>query len=378
MKYEKVSNISSERSLQYEVYEPYNKTKLNLTICNEIDINIYIPVTLSEKTKNLYNELKDLGYDLFDINSEFYQDICTPYKSSNGTDVLLSDRVNYYYNNEETTCQSNCKFSDYLMESQYLKCDCDIKNSEINTQNSKQFNAKSIYQSFYNVLKYSNYKVLKCCKLTFNLKSLTNNKGSIITIAYFLIFSICFIIYCLNGIKHLKSDFSKNIMENEDKNKEEIKVPESIKENEKIENHNSLNKSKHRRKRIKKHKNNEQLLGNTGSKKRAQNIEFANPPKKNKIILKEIDSKSKINNLNNKYDNNDILITNRKNEIKNINHIDNIKENKKINKQIEDILIFNKDEKKQLDNYELNNLEYDSAKKIDKRNFIEIYWSKLK
>ena len=280
MKYEKVSNISSERSLQYEVYEPYNKTKLNLSICNKIDINIYIPVTLSEKTKNLYNELKDLGYDLFDINSEFYQDICTPYKSSNSSDVLLSDRVNYYYNNEETTCQSNCKFSDYLMESQYLKCDCDIKNSEINTQNLKQFNDKSIYHSFYNVLKYSNYKVLKCCKLTFNLKSLTNNKGSIITIAYFLIFSICFIIYCLKGIKYLKSDFSKNIMENEDKNKEEIKVPESIKENEKIENHNSLNKSKHRRKRIKKHKNNEQLLGNTGSKKRAQNIEFANPPKK--------------------------------------------------------------------------------------------------
>ena len=40
IKFEKVSNISSERSLQYEVYEPYNKTKLNLSICDK-NIDIY-------------------------------------------------------------------------------------------------------------------------------------------------------------------------------------------------------------------------------------------------------------------------------------------------------------------------------------------------
>ena len=50
MKFEKVTtNISSERSLQYEVYEPYNKIKLNLSICNNITIDIYIPFILCEK-----------------------------------------------------------------------------------------------------------------------------------------------------------------------------------------------------------------------------------------------------------------------------------------------------------------------------------------
>ena len=68
---------------------------------------------LGEYGGNIYSTLKDLGYNLFDINSPFYQDICTPYKSSNGTDVLLSDRVDYYYNNNETLCQSNCQFSHY-------------------------------------------------------------------------------------------------------------------------------------------------------------------------------------------------------------------------------------------------------------------------
>ena len=195
VKFEKLTNKSSERSLQYEVYEPYNKTKLNLSICENVNIDIYVPLVLSEKTQNLYDELKELGYDLFDINSPFYQDICTPYKSSNGTDVSLNDRVNYFYNNEETTCQSNCKFSDYLMESQYLKCDCDIVSSDIDTKNTKKFDAKKIYQSFFQVLKYSNYKVLKCSKLTLSINSVTKNFGSILTIVYFLIYCTFLFIY---------------------------------------------------------------------------------------------------------------------------------------------------------------------------------------
>ena len=79
IKYEKVINDSFERYVQYEVYEPYHKNKLNLSICDNITIEIYIPVVLTEKTKNLYEELKSFGYNLFDINDAFYQDICTPY-----------------------------------------------------------------------------------------------------------------------------------------------------------------------------------------------------------------------------------------------------------------------------------------------------------
>ena len=165
---------------------------------------IYIPIVLSEKTQKLKDELKELGYDLFDINSPFYQDICTPYKSSNGTDVLLSDRINSYYNNDEISCQSNCKFADYLAESQYLKCECDISNSEISTDNAEQFNAKSIYQSFYSVLKYSNYKVLKCYKLAITKRSVMSNIWSIITLSYFLIHVVFLVIYIIKGINQFK------------------------------------------------------------------------------------------------------------------------------------------------------------------------------
>ena len=406
MKYEKVSNISSERSLQYEVYEPYNKTKLNLSICSNVSINIYIPVVLSEKTQNLYNELKDLGYDLFDINSPFYQDICTPYKSSDGTDVLLSDRINTYYNNEETSCQSNCKFSDFLMETQYLKCDCDIENSQIDTQKAESFSAKSIYQSSFSVLKYSNYKVLKCGKLTFNINSITKNIGSILTMIYFLIYSIFLSIYCFKGISQLKTDFSKNIFE-KSKNNQFSKVID-LKEksnlnihniNEKkqedlvdinnvklMQSNNNNKKSLHlnhkytKNIQIKINKRNSQIYKKVNKTRNIQCVKFTYPPKMDLIIFKnmEIDSKYKINISKSKFvfiNNN--IITMKKDDPSNS---DNKKKNEEvhINKQIFDVLKFDKSEKEKLDDYQLNNLEFDLAQTLDKRNFLEIYWSLLK
>ena len=362
IKYEKITNISSERTLQYEVYEPYNKTKLNLSICNNITIDVYVPVILSEKMKNLYEELKEKGYDLFDIESSFYQDICTPYKSENGTDVPLSDRINYYYNNEETACQSNCKFSDYLMESQYLKCDCDISNSEINTKESKKFKPKLIYESFFSVLKYSNYKVLKCSKLAFTIKSFTNNKGSIITIVYFLTFLLCLIINLIKGINQLKKDILNNIIEKSENNiyiKEKDDVRKKNEQKERIDNL-SLNNSRNKTKLIK------------------RNI-FKYPPKKVNYLFKDkkLYNNNKNNILNMKKGNN-ILIPKQRGSLNTLNKKNEFKEKIIIINQILNVVGIEQKEKEILDNYELNELEYDSAMKLDKRNFIEIYWPLLK
>ena len=68
-------------------------------------MDIYIPIELSEDTKIKYENLKSQGYDLFDKNSSFYTDICTPYNSPEGTDVSLSTRNSEFYNSTETSCQ---------------------------------------------------------------------------------------------------------------------------------------------------------------------------------------------------------------------------------------------------------------------------------
>ena len=121
LKYENENeNITNgnEKSIQYEVYAPNSTTKLDLSVCSHVKINIYIPIQLTEETQELYEDLKSQGYDLFDENDRFYKDICTPYKSENGTDVLLSDRYNDYFLSNELICQSNCEYSDYSHESQ--------------------------------------------------------------------------------------------------------------------------------------------------------------------------------------------------------------------------------------------------------------------
>ena len=211
IKYEKLSNSSTERALQYEVYEPVNKTKLNLSLCDNTTISIYTPVVLSDELQQIYNQLKDMGYDLFDINNAFYQDICIPFKSPYGTDVLLSDRIKYYFNNNETMCQSNCKFSNYSMESQYLKCDCDTSNSEIITKEIDKFTPNTVIDSFYDTLKFSNYKVLFCYKLPFSINSVTTNKGSILAIIYFAIYFILLIVFFIKGTAQFKIYLAKEV-----------------------------------------------------------------------------------------------------------------------------------------------------------------------
>ena len=75
LKKEKISNKASEKEVQLEIYEPYNKTKLNLSFCQDTSINIYVKAQLSEETKYSYEKLKSLGHNIFDINDPFYQDI---------------------------------------------------------------------------------------------------------------------------------------------------------------------------------------------------------------------------------------------------------------------------------------------------------------
>ena len=317
LKYEKMSNISSERNLQFEIYESVNKTRLNLSVCQDIPIDIYVPLTLSENLQNLYNELKDLGYDLFNNNSGFYQDICTPYKSTNGTDVLLSDRVNYYFNNDETQCQPNCQFSDYSVETQDLKCECNIVSSEIDVEKKPEIGSKSIYKSFYDVLKFSNYKVLKCYKLAFNLNIFQNNKGNFIAIVYFVIYLTFLIIYFIKGKAELKEELSKILIDN--KSKELNISPVNININPKIEKPKIINieqKNKNNSNDIIKsgninginRDNKTQILRKHSKRRPKPRIIFDFPPKKNlqniniKIInkpsniekYKDINSKNKI------------------------------------------------------------------------------------
>ena len=199
LKLEKEASCVQEKNIQYEIYHPVTKKKLDLSSCNNVELNI--PIIFSKDKENLYLNLQKYSYDLLNIEDSFYEDICTKYKSENGTDVLLIDRKNYFYDND-LSCQNNCKYSSYSNNIKFLKCKCEIDHKNITLQKYKDF----IYYSFTSEFKSNNYKFLKCHKLVLHINSFTKNYGSIILILLFFIQFIILIIYIIKGIKSLKID----------------------------------------------------------------------------------------------------------------------------------------------------------------------------
>ena len=94
---EKKTSVASEKDVKIEVYHPITHEKVELTLCQNLKANLYIPVDLSERTESLYRRMMDQGYDPFDYYDKFYREICTPYNSENGTDVLLDDSEEFIY-----------------------------------------------------------------------------------------------------------------------------------------------------------------------------------------------------------------------------------------------------------------------------------------
>ena len=240
---------------------------------------------------------------------------------------------------EEIQCQDNCIFSDYDSENMNLECKCTTEET-INTVDYKKFSLKKSYDVFYDVLKYSNYKVILCHKLVFNKDIFSYNKGFWIIFILFLLYLIQLGIYIFKKIKPLKINIARFHFKRKLNNKLKYKI-------------------------------------------------FETYTNKNCEIIEKIDVPSII-----KFQN-DVLIYQKNNNEKNSDNNILKSQSNNLNGKNEDIQIFTKDiinfsekndetgdstlkKEKKYDNFELNNLEYEEALNFDKRSFLEIYWSILK
>ena len=104
----------------YEVFNPENMSKLDLSYCEDKQININIPVSIDEN--NLFK---------YDPKNEYYIDECIPYTTEEGTDILLNDRHYEYNDNNLSLCENNCIFKGYETDSKNSKCECNIKKQQI-------------------------------------------------------------------------------------------------------------------------------------------------------------------------------------------------------------------------------------------------------
>jgi len=183
----------------YEIFNPMNKSKLDLNYCKNTTINENLPAYIDEN--NLFK---------YDPTSEYYNDECFPFTTDKGTDILIKDRQEEYNNNKMILCENTCKLKGYISNSKKSICECIVKEEQIKIEEiAKQTNTLSY--NFLNTDESTSSISFKCNKLLFSSKGLSKNISS-----YILIFIIIFFI--LSGALFYKfgylllEEYIKNIL----------------------------------------------------------------------------------------------------------------------------------------------------------------------
>ena len=376
LKFMKTDTNGESQTFQYEVYDPITSKKLNLSYCENTTVDVYVPLNLSEEKEEVYNNLKEQGYDPFDLNDKFYREICTPYTSENGTDVLLDDREEFVYSSlvNNSLCPENCDYSEYHSNKKYIKCECGTNNTDIVTLDLDNLNTNNAYKSFLSTMKSTNYKVMRCYNLVFNFKIFCKNYGSIITLILFIAYVVFMVYYCIKNISPIKLGISKILFE--EQNKENMKKSNLAK--------NNNNNTKKKVKFMEKSENKSNFPPKKGKIRKpklglnnlmTEDIDFIGETKTAKVKTKStIDNEKKTSKK--KFINNDTKsVGSRLGKRK---KIDVIKKKVLFDDKEEIFKEIYSNQKKELDNFELNNLEYIEACELDKRTFCTTYWSVLK
>ena len=216
MKFDIKPENETSTYVQYEIYEPLSKIFLDLEECSKNKISIDVPIELTPEIEGLYRWLMQSGYNLFDSKDIFYNDICAVYTTQNGTDMLLYDRRKDIYQSTVniSLCQNGCNFQSYNIITKKAKCNCIIQTNKIKTDISEiKFDKNEMVDQFYETLENSNFRVLICYKLVFNLKVFKKNIGCIFMTILLFLFEILIIIYIIVGSKKI-NEFIQIIIKN--------------------------------------------------------------------------------------------------------------------------------------------------------------------
>ena len=141
-------------------------------------IDISIPIILNE------------SLDKYDLNSDYYNDLCSKTSSESGTDIILLDRKNEFLDNNMTICEENCEVKSYDYTYKKVKCSCEIK-IKIPIFDDIQFDKKELLKKFIDINNIGNLKIIKCIKDVFSKDFITNNYGFFIFLFIYVSYFIC-------------------------------------------------------------------------------------------------------------------------------------------------------------------------------------------
>ena len=374
-------------NVKFELYDPYNSNQVNLSYCNGLDYKITIPINLDLKTTELYYRLKNQGYDLFDENDPFFNDICATYTTENETDIINLDRqllLGKYP--EKYKCQEGCLKEKFDTEINNFTCKCqyeeDIGKEGVEKEPDLEeiitkMDSKRVGHSFFRSLTNSNFRVLICYKLVFDFRNFKKNIGMIIMTLIYLISIVLLLYYCFKERKLIvlfidyiiKLKFFSKCLKNYNYTKKGGKRKESnslkIKKFKNINQKNNLIKNgPPRNKKLKKN-------SNKSSSKTSMDSNISLDFKKHHLnTLANSNSIEQNIKIKNKMEISKINENTYKSSI--------IKQEKRWLKEFNSLNSFEFIRKNRLIEEELNRLEYELAIKKDNRTFFQYYLSLVK
>ena len=207
--------------VEYEIYYPFNGVNLyplDLANCEGMGIEITFPINITEENLDLYNK-----------NSKFYTDICYTYTSDNGTDIILIDRQNEFYEKKRNVCEEDCALKGYDKLTGTAECSSEIKLnipiiSEIKVDKNKLF-------KFMNIKTIANFKVMTCVKLFFSFKGIIKNIGFYVSFVTMIMYIICIVLFYLKGFDFLKLKINEIVLAKTNLKKSESRPLKKTKKN---------------------------------------------------------------------------------------------------------------------------------------------------
>ena len=248
--------------VEYQAYDD-NKTLLNLSICNNEDIQVYYSIKRNSSFDlSSLSFFNDLDIDILNIKDKFFTDICFPF-SDNDNDIVLSDRIIDFYQNY-SLCDDGCTYNKIDIKLMIINCNCSVKT------NISTVETMAKLEQLGNIEKSLAFEIIKCYNLFFSWKNKTKNYGFWIYFIFAIIHIPLLFIFFYKGFNKIK-EYIFNEMEN---NGYINKYDENFQNNKKVKINKTKKKKKKKTKRKKTIINGKEI----NSSKAEQKID--SPPKK--------------------------------------------------------------------------------------------------
>ena len=298
----------------------------------------YIPVNINVDELYLYNK-----------SDNYYKEECKVFKSKNGTDISLYSRKKFFNTRFLSPCENNCQFEGYVTfyDTPSFKCECNIKEDLVSITELNYMaltNESSLLYQFDIKPKLTNFDVIKCYYLIASVDYITKNPGFYLLSLILLFLFIIIFIFIFKGYNSLSQRIDEAIKmkfhpELDVSNKNLIVLKIKIKH----KNSSRIKKNKNKRSKSTKNMNRDMkktktinIRGNRGNSVASNNNMMSNKNSDPKNQLTKVDSLGQLNEEN---DGNAYTFEN---------------------------------------DYELNNISFQQAIKIDNREFCDLYRSLIK